>query len=204
MIKELRNQLKAKEHSVETLQEQLEKLKRETEKAEGRKQEGDGGSDASTKDLENQIKAKEHIINTLRAQLDEEGEPSSERKEKEGGRDPQIQQLKNDLKAKEHTINGLRDQLERVEAELGSARTKLMDEVKKLSALTSGEVELKPAKELDLMEADELLDYADDVARDLDVRRQTLEHGLEGIDSLRNNYEESKKVYDEQQRAMSE
>jgi uncharacterized protein Yka (UPF0111/DUF47 family) len=73
-----------------------------------------------------------------------------------------------------------------------------------LSALTAGEIELKPAAELDEMDSDQLLDYAEEVAKDLDVRRQTLEHGLEGVDTLRNNYEESRKVYDNQQRELQD
>ena len=52
------------------------------------------------------------------------------------------------------------------------------------------------------MEADELLTYARDVAEDLDVRRQTLTEGLQGIDTIKDSFEENKKAHEEQQDEM--
>ena len=52
------------------------------------------------------------------------------------------------------------------------------------------------------MKADDLLDYARDVAEDLDVRRQTLNEGLQGIDTIQQSFDENKKVYDTQQQEL--
>lgn len=60
----------------------------------------------------------------------------------------------------------------------GSARDQLLDEVKKLKELTSGQIKIKATAELEYMDADSLLSYAQDVATDLDVRRQTFDEGL--------------------------
>lgn len=46
------------------------------------------------------------------------------------------------------------------------------------------------------MEAGELLEYAQEVASDIDVRRQTLDEGLKGVSTLQENYEESRQLYE--------
>ena len=79
-----------------------------------------------------------------------------------------------------------------------------MAEVLRLKELTSGDVEIRPSEELEQMDSNQLLHYARDVAEDLDVRRQTLDEGLQGIDTIKDSFEENKKVYEEQQQQMAE
>ena len=203
-LRELKSQLKTKEHAISTLEDQLQKLQSSQDDgalAAG----GDDGTQREIRELKNQVKSRDHTIETL-SNLDkqDDSDPRDTGERGDSGRDQEVQSLKNDLKAKEHTIETLREQLEKIESELGQARERLMAEIRKLAALTAGEIELLPAAELDRMDSDELLDYAEEVAKDLDVRRQTLEHGLEGVDTLRNNYEESKKLYDSQQFELQE
>ncbi|MFT5086357.1 MAG: chromosome segregation ATPase [Candidatus Latescibacterota bacterium] len=108
-------------------------------------------------------------------------------------------ELQKNLRAKEHTVGSLRGRVEELEDEMGSARDQLLDEVKKLKELTSGQIEIKATAELEYMDADSLLSYAQDVATDLDVRRQTFDESLKGIDTLKNNYGESHERYEKQQ-----
>ncbi len=114
------------------------------------------------------------------------------------------QELQRNLHAKEHTISALRGRVEEMEDEMGSARDQLLDEVKKLGDLAAGQIEIKASEELEQMEADDLLDYAREVATDLDVRRQTLDEGLSGIDTLKDNYQEGRERYEQQQHSLEQ
>lgn len=96
----------------------------------------------------------------------------------------------------------MRDQLQTFESELGQSREQLMEEVKKLAALAGGDIELKPSEELEALDPDELMDYARQVAEDLDVRRQTLDEGLQGVASVKGSYEETKEIFEKQQHDM--
>ena len=91
-----------------------------------------------------------------------------------------------------------------MERQMKVARDQLLAEVKKLGALTSGKLELRPSEELDEMEAGELLEYAQEVASDIDVRRQTLDEGLKGVSTLQENYEESRQLYEQQQQELED
>lgn len=112
--------------------------------------------------------------------------------------------LQKNLRAKEHTVSALRGRVEAMEEEMDTARDKLLAEVKKLGELTSGQLEIKPALELEHMDADALLDYAQEVATDLDVRRQTFDEGLKGLDTLKDNYGESRALHEAQQKDLEQ
>ena len=109
-------------------------------------------------------------------------------------------QLRGEIRGKDQTIDTLKEQIEELENSMDSARDQLMDQVKALGELTSGDIELKPSDELDNMGADELLDYAQDVASDLDVRKQTLDQGIQSVEEVKDNYEQSRSFYDVQQK----
>jgi len=68
--------------------------------------------------------------------------------------------------------------------EIGAFRNQLLAKVKQLKALTSGKIELKPVEERDQMKADDLLECTQDVAGDIDFRRQILDGGLKGVSKL--------------------
>ena len=87
---------------------------------------------------------------------------------------------------------------------MGAARNQLLAEVKQLKALTSGKIELKPVEELDQMKADDLLEYAQNVASDIDIRRQILDEGLKGVSKLEENYAESRQQDQKQQQETEE
>ncbi len=87
---------------------------------------------------------------------------------------------------------------------MGAARNQLLAEVKQLKALTSGKIELNPVEELDQMKADDLLEYAQNVAGDIDIRRQILDEGLKGVSKLEENYAESRQQDQKQQQEMEE
>tara|TARA_Y100000588_G_scaffold111513_1_gene122337 strand:- start:255 stop:602 length:348 start_codon:yes stop_codon:yes gene_type:complete len=108
------------------------------------------------------------------------------------------------MAAKEHTVETLRKQLDSFESELGGAPDQLLDEVHCLEEFASGKIDLRPSEELEQMNSDELLDYAQVVAKDVDVKKQTLDEGLQNIDSLKTNYEQSRDLYESQQRDMQE
>jgi len=113
-------------------------------------------------------------------------------------------QIQRDLNAKDQTIGVLRKRIGVMEREIGAARNQLLSEVKQLKALTSGKIELKPVEELDQMKADDLLEYAQNVASDIDIRRQILDEGLKGVSKLEVNYAESRQRHEKQQQEMEE
>ena len=166
---ELGKELKAKNHRIESLEEETERL---------------------GKDLE----AKERTIAALRAEGSDEINDLTRENE----------DLRRDMAAKEHTIETLRKQLHTFESELGGARNQLLDEVHRLEGLTSGKIDLRPSEELEQMGPDELLEYAQDVAQDVDVKKQTLDEGLQMVDSLKANYEQSRGLYESQQRDLQD
>lgn len=272
-VQQLRNDLKARQHTIDTLREEVERLQRQLDGAGGAGG-GENDDDADGDDirqLRSDLKARDHTIETLRAQLERAGADVDSDEDEEDDEEPaedlqgQIQQLRKDLKARDHTIEGLREQLNRLEEstgrlaeppssgtaddeteaasaprtrgaddasraqiealqrdlrarderirslreqlegfenELGEARERMLAEVKRLSELAAGDIELKPSGELESMEADELLDYARNVAEDLDVRRQTLDEGLQGVESVKGSYEETRELFERQQEEM--
>ena len=78
--RELLNELKAKEHAIERLQAQLEKLGAEPVAGAGTS--GDGGSEQQIRALSKKLKAREHTIETLHEQLQalENSQPEKEGK----------------------------------------------------------------------------------------------------------------------------
>lgn len=180
-LQQLRADLKARDHSIEGLREQIARLETNLEQQARRLQTSDeAGSDGAASSSQGPDR------------------PASTGTDLQD----QVDALERDLRAKESTITSLREQLERFEKELGQARVRLMEEVHKLSALAAGEIELKPSSELEALGADELLDYARNVAEDLDVRRQTLEEGMQGVESVKGSYEETRAVFEQQQESM--
>ena len=93
-------------------------------------------------------------------------------------------QIQRDLNAKDKTIGVLQERIGIMEREMGAARNQLLAEVKQLKALTSDKIELKPVEELDQMKADDLLECAQNVAGDIDIRCQILDEGLKGVSKL--------------------
>ena len=91
-----------------------------------------------------------------------------------------------------------------MEREMGAARNLLLAVVKQFKALTSGKIELKPVEERDQMKADDLLECTQDVAGDIDFRRQILNEGLKGISKLEENYADSRQQHEKQQQEMEE
>ena len=227
-LQSLEAELRAREHTIDALRDQLEEA--EQRLSASADQDGDAVTDdleGQVKELRNDLRAREHTIEGLREQIarleaeaqrvasragggdDSEAAPEPDPQatpDRGAARDPQLQteveSLRRDLRARESTITALRGKLETFEKELGETRDKMLAEVKKLAALTSGDLQLKPSEELDEMDADGLLSYARDVAEDLDVRRQTLDEGLQGVESVKGSFEETRKVYEEQQSDM--
>ena len=101
-------------------------------------------------------------------------------------------------------IGVLRERIGIMEREMGAARNQLLAEVKQLKALTSDKIELKPVEELDQMKADDLLEYSQNVAGDIDIRRQILDESLKGVSKLEGNYAESGQQDQKQQQEMEE
>jgi chromosome segregation ATPase len=175
-LQALRNDLKARDHTIESLREEVAKLEFDASRA------------------------------TARASRQPEAEPTQTPVVPKGdsgpGRQEEIDAIQRDLRAREATILSLRERLETFERELGQSREQLLEEVKKLAALAAGDVELKPSEELDAFDSNQLMDYAREVAEDLDVRRQTLEEGLQGVESVKGSYDHTKKIFEQQQRKM--
>ena len=221
----LKKDLKAREHKIEQLQEQLEQSKSpgsELEDVRKRAAVAESELQEELDQLRKDLKARERTLEGLQEELEQAqaavqsaqrpDSPDSESEDDSGGSaasgldlaasvelKKENDQLRSDLNASDHTVKTLRHQLEQFEEELGKARDQLVAEVQRLAALTSGEADIKPAEELQNMDADELLGYAKDVAEDLDVRRQTLDEGLQGIDTVKESFEENSRVYEQQQ-----
>lgn len=172
----LRNDLKARDHTIESLREQVAKLQFDASRATERASRQTEAAPTQTP-----------VVPTGDSSPDRQGE---------------IDVMQRDLRAREATIATLRERLETFERELGQSREQLLKEVRKLAALAAGDLKLKPSEELDALDSNELLDYAREVAEDLDVRRQTLEEGLQGVDSLKGSYDHTKRIFEQQQRKM--
>ena len=172
----LRKDLKARDHTIESLREQVAKLQFDASRATERASRQTEAAPTQTP-----------VVPTGDSSPDRQGE---------------IDVMQRDLRAREATIATLRERLETFERELGQSREQLLKEVRKLAALAAGDLKLKPSEELDALDSNELLDYAREVAEDLDVRRQTLEEGLQGVDSLKGSYDHTKRIFEQQQRKM--
>ncbi|MDA0333623.1 MAG: hypothetical protein O2782_00465 [bacterium] len=221
-VQRLRSDLKAREHTIVALREELARSKEDPGTPD--RPEGVDAEDLSAElqQLHSNLKVREHSIEALQeqvARLEADARRETERPTRGPGAaattpatlparssapDPQpgIDALARDLRARDATIEALREQLQTFERELGQSRELLMAEVKKLAALAAGEIELRPAEELESLGADELMDYARQVAEDLDVRRQTLDQGLLGVESVKGSYEDTKRIFEEQQLNM--
>ena len=176
-IEELEAEVKARDHTMAGLHDDVEKNREAIEAARRATSEARSGASAQA--------GQPQVVLSRDAELQAENE-----------------QLRRDMSGREQTIRTLRFQLEKFEEEMRQARQQLVEEVRKLSALTAGELEIKPTEELQGMDADQLLGYAREVAEDVDVRRQTLDEGLHGIDSIKQSFEENQRRYEEQQELL--
>ena len=202
-IEELQQELQHSEQTVDDLRRELE------ERPEGGIDEfaEDGPSSRELEELEEKVGDREQTIEELRTQMEN---LQNELEEAPASADDSLlvdddlakqnAQLRGEIRGKDQTIDTLKEQIEELENSMDSARDQLMDQVKALGELTSGDIELKPSDELDNMGADELLDYAQDVASDLDVRKQTLDQGIQSVEEVKDNYEQSRSFYDVQQK----
>ncbi len=193
------NELRSKDHAISGLEDKVAKLEYQLQTSQMISADDvevaddlDGQAEQVVQ-LKKTIHAREHAIENLREELGQQAELNNVAKE-----------LRTELKVKDHSIRDLKDQLEKFENQLGGAREKLLAEVNKLASLAEGDVQFKPSAELDGMDANELLDYAQDIAEDLDVRKQSLEEGIQGIDSVKSSYEESKQAFEAQQQEMEQ
>lgn len=254
-IRELANSLRIREHTIDSLREQVAKLEAQlaTRPAtpEGKVEEGDVDLAADIQRIRHEARVREHAIEGLQEQLQRSGDlvdqsrSARAREAQEYRNDVETHErtvlglreqvdrletqldaalktshaaqasgtvvsrltednkgLRRDVRAREKTIAALRDQLHQFEEELGQGRDQLLSEIEKLTAITSGETELKPSEELANMDSDELLGYARELAEDLDVRQQTLKEGLDSIDTVKDSFEGSKQAYETQQRGL--
>ena len=225
-VEALKRELAARDHSIEGLERTMAELQEQADHAESSAselREVRRHAEAAEEELQQQIdqlgkdvRTREHTIDGLKedqevleakleAAIKAQAQSSGEEAAAEAAeRFRENQELRQDLRAREHTIEGLQRQLEQFEEDLGRSREQLLTEVQKLKELTSGDVEIRPSEELERMDSNQLLHYARDVAEDLDVRRQTLDEGLQGIDTIKDSFEENKKVHEEQQQHMAE
>ncbi len=225
-LEELRREVAAKNHNIEILERTVSELEEQAQHAEGsaaqlrevRRQAEVAEEEAREQidQLQKDVKTREHTIEGLKEDqedLETRLETAIKAQAENSGEDAaaeaaeqfkENQELRKDVRAREHTIEGLKRQLEQFEEDLSRARDQLVAEVQKLKELTSGDVEIRPSEELEQMDSNQLLHYARDVAEDLDVRRQTLDEGLNGIDTIKDSFEENKKVYEEQQQQMAD
>ncbi len=222
-VQRLRSDLKAREHTIEALRDELARSEEHLGTPDRPVASDAKDLSAELQQLRSDLKIREHSIEALQeqvARLEADARREAERTAREPeaaaaatteaprargsapDRQPEIDALARDLRARQSTIEALREQLQTFERELGQSRELLMAEVKKLAALAAGEVELRPAEELESLDADELMDYARQVAEDLDVRRQTLDQGLQGVESVKGSYEDTKRIFEEQQHNM--
>ncbi len=225
-LEELKREIQAKEHNIEVLERTVAGLEEQVQQTDSsaaelrevRRQAEVTAEEAQQQidQLQKDVKTREHTIEGLKE--DQEGletrlESAIKAQAENSGEDAaaeaaerfkENQELRKDLRASEHTVEGLKRQLEQFEEDLSRARDQLVAEVQRLKELTSGDVEIRPSEELEQMDSNQLLHYARDVAEDLDVRRQTLDEGLQGIDTIKDSFEENKKVYEEQQKQMAE
>ena len=225
-LEELKREIAAKNHSIENLERTIEELHEQAQQAESsaaelremrrRAELSEEENMQRIDQLQKDVKTREHTIEglvedqqTLEAKLESAIKAQAE---KSGGdaaakaaeQFAENQELRKDSRAREHTIETLKRKLEQFEEDIGRARDQLLAEVQKLKELTSGDVEIRPSEELEQMDSNQLLHYARDVAEDLDVRRQTLDEGLQGIDTIKDSFEENKRVYEQQQQQMAE
>ena len=155
--------------------------------------------------LKKELKTRDYKIEQLQEELETAGSTPGETVVEKGrsSENPELaaqnEKLQSDLRASEQTVKTLRHQVEKFEEDLGKARDQLVAQVEKLASLTSGEIDIMPAAQLAGMDSDQLLGYARDVAEDLDVRRQTLDEGIQGIDSVKDSFEENKRIHDQQE-----
>ncbi|MEW6752765.1 MAG: hypothetical protein AB1505_17570 [Candidatus Latescibacterota bacterium] len=160
-------------------------------------------------DLERKLRAREEMlavlqgkVERLQQELEQTPGPAEDSLLAAGDLARQNAQLRGEVRAKEHAIAALRHQVEELEHAMESTRGELLDQVRRLGDLASGQIQLKPSAELERMGAEELLSYAQEVAGDVEVRRQTLDEGIQGVESLKSNYEESRRFYEAQQRTF--
>jgi DNA repair exonuclease SbcCD ATPase subunit len=161
------------------------------------------------------IRLYEELIEQLESQQAGEtvGKTADETHKEESARSPSFanselerenETLKKQLRARDNTVQVLRQQVEKFEYEMGQARDQLLQQIKRLETVTSDEVRILPSQELDQMEVDELMRYAHNLARELEIRKKTLQEGLQSVNTVRDSYEDSRQLYEAQQQELQE
>ena len=112
--------------------------------------------------------------------------------------------LKKKVQAQERTIDGFRGRQEELETEMSAVRDRLLQSIKRIGAGASDGLEIIAMEKLDQMNADQLLQYAQGAARDLEVQKKTLHEGLQGIDVVKDSYESVQQLYESQQDELQE
>lgn len=108
-----------------------------------------------------------------------------------------ISGLRNEVELKGQTVGELKDDLGRererrrkFEAELEEERENLKEQMQRLKAVMAGNEELPSLEEFEQMEAEELLDYIEDVEKD----KQRALAGLEALDAQEESYQKQLEV----------
>ena len=210
-VDRLKNEIKARDHSIESLEEKLGQAggpAGDLTDARKRITALEQQLDEEVSALNKELKTRDYKIEQLQEEL-EGSQTTPAPTVVESGRSSGDEELaaentrlQSDLRASEQTVKTLRHQVAKFEEDLGKVRDQLVEQVERLAAITTGEVDIKPSNELEGMNSDQLLGYARDVAEDLDVRRQTLDEGIQGLDSVKDSFEENKRVYEEQELAL--
>ena len=112
--------------------------------------------------------------------------------------------LRKQLRARDNMVSALRDRVEKFEREMSVMRERLMDQIRRLERIVAGDVPILPSEDLSGMEVDDLLGYARNLAAELGAQKRTLEEGIQGMDAIRTNYEESRSLYRSQQEELQE
>ena len=187
------NQLGARDQTIRTPEEKVAKLEYQLQSSQSIGPSDLDGQAEQVVQLKKTLHIREQAIENLKKELGKKTQVKNE-----------VDELRIDLKVKDYSIRDLKDQIVKFDNQLESTRKKFMAEVSKLAALAKGEVQLKPSSKLDDMDANELLDYAQGIADDVNVRRHSLEEGIQRINSIKNSYEESKQGFENQQKEMEQ
>ncbi|MCZ6634395.1 MAG: hypothetical protein O7G87_13400 [bacterium] len=195
------------EAELDTVQRRYDELKQEHKDLQG---------DAGEKDAE--IRTLNEDLKKALATLQKDGRAEQETQQKfespssMGG---QLRELEQKLKANEMMISGLRNEVEqkdqtieefkddlgrererrrKFEEELEQERENLREQMQRLKAVMAGNEELPSMEEFEQMEAEELLDYIEDVEKE----KQRALAGLEALDAQEESYQKQLEVQEEE------
>ncbi|MFH1567240.1 MAG: hypothetical protein ABIL09_04510 [Gemmatimonadota bacterium] len=129
-IRDLESRLKARDHTIEGLREQLARYEAHPGRAAGDRSPAapgdlDGGAAAEVKRLTTQLKVSEHDAEALREEIERLSKLSEKtrvsRETEDAGVQLQLQQARNEVRIREHTIDGLEERLAKLQGELDAA-----------------------------------------------------------------------------------